>query len=143
MRGFKIFLSLFAFAMLSAPSAIDSAAGGSRATPRLESEPGHADIWVFRLAGDFSIIQSKIADMIVHDDLSARKKERLKLIEKTLRDDVMKIATAALKGDHDTVHRLLPEVARQVRQQIIILIVNDDVIRRWVAVRSKAGETIT
>ncbi len=129
--------------MLSTPGTIESVAGGSRATPRPESEPGHADLWIFRLVSDFSIIQSKIVDMIIHDDLSDRAKDRLKLIEKTLRGDVMKVVTAALKGDRDTVHRLLPEVARQVRQQFIILIVNDDVIRQWVAVRSKAGETIT
>ncbi|MCH7943284.1 MAG: hypothetical protein IIB67_08640, partial [Proteobacteria bacterium] len=87
--------------------------------------------------------QSKIADMIVHDNLSNRTKDHLKLIEKTLRGEVIRVVSAARRGDRDTVRALLPTVTRQLRRQILILIEDDGVARQWVAARGKTLEMVT
>ncbi len=143
MRVFTTLLSLFTFVMLSASVTTESAAGGNDLTPRLERQLSQTDQWVIRLASDFSIIQSNLEEMIVHYNVSDRTKDRLKLLESTLRNDVMKVVTAARIGDRDTVRRFLPVIARQVQQQILVLTVNDDVTRQWAAARTKAQETIT
>ncbi len=118
-------------------------AGGNDFTPRLENQLSETDQWVIRLASDFSIIQSNLEEMIVHYNVSDRTKDRLKLLEQTLRTDVMRVVTAARVGDRDTVRRYLPTIARQVQTQILVLTLNDDVIRAWAAARTQAQETIT
>ncbi|MCH7942836.1 MAG: hypothetical protein IIB67_06360 [Proteobacteria bacterium] len=143
MRVFTALISLFTFVMLSASITTESAAGGNDLTPRVENQLNQTDQWVIRLASDFSIIQSNLEEMIVHYKVSDRTKDRLKLLEATLRADVMKVVTAARVGDRDTVRRYLPAIARQVQQQILVLTVNDDVTREWAAARTKAQETIT
>ena len=140
MRAFTIFIFLFTVVMLSTPPATDSTAGENELTPKLDNQLSQADLWVLRLASDFSIIQSKIADMIVHDNLSNRTKDHLKLIEKTLRGEVIRVVSAARRGDRDTVRALLPTVTRQVRRQILILIENDGVARQWAAARGRTYE---
>ena len=143
MRVFTTLLSLFTFVMLSASVTTESAAGGNDLTPGLESQLNQTDQWVIRLASDFSIIQSNLEEMIVHYNVSDRTKDRLKLLESTLRNDVMRVVTAARTGDRDTVRRFLPVIARQVRRQILDLTVNKGVSREWAAARTKAQETIT
>ncbi len=143
MRALTTLLSLFTFAMLSAAITTPSAAGGRDLTPKVESQLNQTDQWVIRLASDFSIIQSNLEEMIVHYNVSDRTKDRLKLLEQTLRDDVMRVVTAASVGDRDTVRRYLPAIARQVQKQILVLTLNDDVIRKWAAARTQAQETIT
>ena len=143
MRVFTALISLFTFVMLSASITTESAAGGNDLTPRVENQLNQTDQWVIRLASDFSIIQSNLEEMIVHYKVSERTKDRLKLLEATLRADVMRVVTAARVGDRDTVRRYLPAIARQVQQQILVLTVNDDVTRQWAAARTKAQETIT
>ena len=131
MRAFTIFLILFTFVMLSTQPATESAAGANEFTPRVESGFSRTDPWVLRLASDFSIVQGKIADMMVHDNPGNRTTDHLVRIEKTLREDVMRVIGAAAMGDHEMVRVLLPTVARQVRQQILILVEDDGVARQW------------
>ena len=140
MRAFTIFLILFTFVMLSTQPATESAAGANEFTPRVESGFSRTDPWVLRLASDFSIVQGKIADMMVHDNPGNRTTDNLVRIEKTLREDVMRVIGAAAMGDHEMVRVLLPTVARQVRQQILILVEDDGVARQWVAARGKTWE---
>lgn len=143
MRAFTTLLSLFTFVMLSISTTTESTAGGNDLTPRLESQLNQTDQWVIRLASDFSIIQSNLEEMIVHYNVSDRTKVRLKLLERTLRGDVMRVVNAARIGDRDTVRRFLPAIARQVQQQIFVLTVNKKVTYQWAAARTKAQETIT
>lgn len=142
MRAFTAFLSLCTFIMLSASTTTESAAGMHEVTVGQESQLSQTDQWVIRLASDFSIIQSNLEEMIAHYNVSDGTKLRLKLLEKSLRDDVMRVVHAARIGDRDTVRRYLPAIARQVQQQILVLTVNDDVTRQWAAARTKAQETI-
>ena len=139
MRAFKTLFSVLTLVMLSASITTETTAGENQVTPQLVGQVSQNDQWVIRLASDFSIIQRNIEEMIVHYNVSDRTKDRLKLLEQTLRDDVMRVVTAARFGDRDTVHSLLPAIARQVYQQIFVLTVNDDVA----AARTKAQETIT
>ena len=143
MRTFKFLISMLTFIMLSASITTEATAGENQLTPRLVGPVSQTDQWVIRLASDFSIIQSNIEEMIVHYNVSERTKDRLKLLEQTLRDDVMKVITAANLGDRDTVRRYLPAVYRQVQQQILVLTVNKGVTRQWAAARTQAQETIT
>ncbi len=143
MRAITTLLSLFTFVMLSASITTPSAAGERDLTPKVERQLNQTDQWVIRLASDFSIIQSNIEEMIVHYNVSDRTKDRLKLLEQTLRADVMRVVTAARVGDRDTVRRYLPAVYRQVQKQILVLTVNKGVTRQWAAARTKAQETIT
>lgn len=142
MRILTTLLSLFTFVMLSASMVTESTAGGNDLTPGEESRLNETDQWVIRLASDFSIIQSNIEEMIFHYNVSEPTKDRLKLLEQTLRHDVMRVVTAALHGDRDTVRRFLPAIARQVQKQTLVLTVNGDVTREWAAARTKAQETI-
>lgn len=143
MRVFTTLLSLFTFVMLSASITTESAAGGYDQAPALENQLSETDQWVIRLASDFSVIQNNLEAMIVHYNVSDRTKDRLKLLEQNLRNDVMKVVIAARNGDQDTVRRFLPSVARQVQKQILVLTVNDDVTREWAAARTKAQDTIS
>lgn len=143
MRAFTTFLSLFTFVMLSASFTTQAAAGETDQTPALENQLNETDQWVIRLASDFSIIQRNLEEMIVHYNVSDRTKDRLKLLEQNLRNDVMKVVIAAQNGDRETVRRFLPSIARQVQKQILVLTVNDEVTRQWAAARTKAQETIT
>ena len=143
MRVFTTLLSLFTFVMLSASIVTPSAAGGNDLNQQVQSQPSHADQWVIRLASDFTVIQSNLEEMIVHYNVSDRTKDRLKLLEATLRADVMRVVNAARAGDDDTVRRYLPAIARQVQKQILVLTVNDDVTIQWANARTKAQETIT
>jgi len=129
--------------MLSASITTETTAGENALTPRLVGPASQTDQWVIRLASDFSIIQSNIEEMIVHYNVSDRTKDRLRLLEQTLRDDVMKVITAANLGDRDTVRRYLPAVYRQVQQQILVLTVNKGVTRQWAAARTEAQELIS
>jgi hypothetical protein len=140
MRAFTIFLLLFSFVMLSTPPSSESSVGAEELTPRVENRLTQIDLGVLRLASDFSIMQSKIADMILYRDLSDRTKNQLIVDEKTLRDAVISVVGAARIRDHDTVRALMPSVARQVRQQILILIEADSVARQWAAARNKTQE---
>ena len=142
MRAFTAFLSLCTFIMLSASTTTESAAGMHEVTVGQERQLSQTDQWVIRLASDFSIIQSNLEEMIAHYNVSDGTKLRLKLLEKSLRDDVMRVVHAARIEDRDTVRRYLPAIARQVQQQILVLTVNDDVTRQWAAARTKAQETI-
>ena len=143
MRAFTTLLSLFTFVMLSASITTPSAAGERDLTPKVERQHSETDQWVIRLASDFSVIQSNLEEMIVHYNVSERTKVRLKLLEQTLRADVMRVVTAANLGDRDTVRRYLPAVYRQVQKQILVLTVNKGVTRQWAAARIQAQETIT
>ena len=143
MRAFTTLLSLFTFVMLSASVTTPSTAGERDLTPKVESRLDTSDQWVIRLASDFSVIQSNLEEMIVHYNVSERTKVRLKLLEQTLRADVMRVVTAARVGDRDTVRRYLPAIARQVQKQILVLTVNKGVTREWAAARTQAQETIT
>ena len=143
MRTFKYLISVLTLVMLSASITTETAAGENQSTPRLVGPASQTDQWVIRLASDFSIIQSNIEEMIVHYNVSDRTKDRLRLLEQTLRDDVMKVITAANLGDRETVRRYLPAIARQVQQQILVLTVNKGVTRQWAAARTKAQATIT
>ncbi len=138
MRAFKTLLSVLTLVMLSASITTETTAGESQV-----SQASQTDQWVIRLASDFSVIQSNIQEMIVHYNVSDRTKDRLKLLEQTLRDDVMRVVNAANRGDRDTVRRYLPAVYRQVQQQILVLTVNKGVTRQWAAARTQAQETIT
>ena len=143
MSAIKTLFSVFTLVMLSASITTETTAGENELTPRLVSQTGQTDQWVIRLASDFSIIQSNIEEMIVHYNVSDRTKDRLRLLEQTLRDDVMKVITAANLGDRDTVRRYLPAVYRQVQQQILVLTVNKGVTRQWAAARTQAQQTFT
>ncbi len=143
MRAFKTLFSVLTLVMLSASITTETTAGENQVTPQLVGQVSQNDQWVIRLASDFSIIQSNIEEMIVHYNVSDRTKDRLRLLEQTLRDDVMKVITAANLGDRDTVRRYLPAVYRQVQQQILVLTVNKGVTRQWAAARTQAQETIT
>ncbi len=143
MSAIKTFFSVLTIVMLSASITTETTAGENELTPKLVGQTDQTDQWVIRLASDFSIIQSNIEEMIVHYNVSDRTKDRLKLLEQTLRDDVMKVVNAANRGDRDTVRRYLPAVYRQVQQQILVLTVNKGVTRQWAAARTRAQETIT
>ena len=143
MRPYAIFLILFTLVMLSTPPATESAADANELSVGAVSGLSRTDLWVLRLASDFAIVQSRIADMMVHDELGGRAKDDLLRIEKTLREDVMTVVGAAVAGDHDAIRLLLPTVARQLRRQILILIEDDGVARQWVAARGKTLEMVT
>ena len=143
MRPYAIFLILFTFVMLSIPPATESAADENELSAGAVSGLSRTDLWVLRLASDFAIVQSRIADMMVHGELGGRAKDHLLRIEKTLREDVMTVVGAAVAGDHDAVRELLPTVARQLRLQILILVEDDGVARQWVAARGKTLEMVT
>ena len=143
MCTFKYLISVLTLVMLSASITTETTAGESQLSSTLAGQVSQTDQWVIRLASDFSIIQSNIEEMIVHYNVSDRTKDRLKLLEQTLRDDVMKVITAANLGDRETVRRYLPAIARQVQQQILVLTVNKGVTRQWAAARIQAQETIT
>ena len=143
MRAITALLSLFTFVMLSTSITTETTAGENDLTPRLVGQTSQTDQWVIRLASDFSIIQSNVEEMIVHYNVSDRTKDRLRLLVKTLRHDVVKVISAANLGDRDTVRRYLPAVYRQVQQQILVLTVNKGVTRQWAAARTQAQETIT
>ena len=143
MRPYAIFLILFTFVMLSTPPVTDSAADANELSAGAVSGLSRNDLWALRLASDFSIVQSRIAEMMVHGELAGRAKDHLLGIEKTLREDVMTVVGAATAGDHDAVRVLLPAAARQLRRQILILIEDDGVARQWVAARGKTLELVT
>ena len=143
MRPYAIFLILFTFVMLSTPPVTDSAADANELSAGAVSGLSRNDLWALRLASDFSIVQSRIAEMMVHGELAGRAKDHLLGIEKTLREDVMTVVGAAAAGDHDAVRVLLPAAARQLRRQILILIEDDGVARQWVAARGKTLELVT
>ena len=143
MRPYAIFLILFTFVMLSTPPASAPAADANELSAGAVSGLSRNDLWVLRLASDFSIVQSRIADMMVHGELGGRAKDHLLRIEKTLREDVMTVVGAAAAGDHDAVRVLLPTVTRQLRRQILIVIEDDGVARQWVAARGKTLELVT
>ena len=143
MRAFKTLFSVLTLVMFSASFTTEATAGENQVTPQLVGQVSQTDQWVIRLASDFSIIQRNIEEMIVHYNVSDRTKDRLHLLEQTLRYDVMRVVAAANLGDHDTVRRYLPAIARQVQQQILVLTVNKDVTRQWAAARTEAQETIT
>ena len=143
MRPYAIFLILFTFVMLSTPPVTDSAADANELSAGAVSGLSRNDLWALRLASDFSIVQSRIAEMMVHGELADRAKDHLLRIEKTLREDVMTVVGAAAAGDHDAVRVLLPAAARQLRRQILILIEDDGVARQWVAARGKTLELVT
>ena len=142
MRAFKTLLSVLTLVMLSASITTQATAGENQATPQSVGKVSQTDQWVIRLASDFSVIQSNIEEMIVHYNVSDRTKDRLHLLEQTLRADVMRVVTASNLGDQDTVRRYLPAIARQVQQQILVLTVNKGVTRQWAAARTEAQETI-
>ena len=143
MRPYAIFLILFTFVMLSTPPVTDSAADANELSAGAVSGLSRNDLWALRLASDFSIVQSRIAEMMVHGELAGRAKDHLLGIEKTLREDVMTVVGAATAGDHDAVRVLLPTVTRQLRRQILIVIEDDGVARQWVAARGKTLELVT
>ena len=151
MRSYAIFLILFTFVMLSTPPATESATESATETAVDANELStgtvrglsRTDLWVLRLASDFTIVQSRIADMMVRDELGGWAKDHLLRIDKALREDVMTVVGAAAAGDHDAVRVLLPTVARQLRRQILILIEDDGVARQWVAARGKTLEMVT
>ena len=143
MRSYAIFLILFTFVMLSTPLVTDSAADANELSAGAVSGLSRNDLWALRLASDFSIVQSRIAEMMVHGELAGRAKDHLLGIEKTLREDVMTVVGAATAGDHDAVRVLLPTVTRQLRRQILIVIEDDGVARQWVAARGKTLELVT
>ena len=143
MRMFTAFLSLCTFILLSASATTESTAGAHVVTVGQESQLSQTDQWVIRLASDFSIIQSNLEEMIAHYNVSDGTKIRLRRLEKTLRDDVMRVVLAAQIGDRDTVRRYLPVITRQVHRQILVLTVNKGITRQWAAARIKAQETIT
>ncbi|MFP6731130.1 MAG: hypothetical protein VCD50_13330 [Alphaproteobacteria bacterium] len=140
MRALTFFLSLFTFVMLSIPSSSESTAGVEKLTPNAEIQLTQTDLTVLRLASDFSVNQSKISDLIVNGHLSDRSKECFIVVEKTLRHEVIRVVSAARIRDHDTVRALLPALAGQVRQQILILLEADSVARQWASARSKSRE---
>ncbi len=142
MSAIKTLFSVFTLVMLSASITTETTAGENELTPRVVSQASQTDQWVIRLASDFSIIKSNIDEMIVHYNVSDRTKDILKHLEQTLRDDVMKVISAANLGDRDTVRRYLPAVYQQVQQQILVLTVNKGVTRQWAAARTQAQETI-
>ena len=143
MRPYAIFLILFTFVMLSTPPVTDSAADANELSAGAVSGLSRNDLWALRLASDFSIVQSRIAEMMVHGELAGRAKDHLLGIEKTLREDVMTVVGAAAAGDHDAVRILLPAAVRQLRRQILIVIEDDGVARQWVAARGKTLELVT
>ena len=143
MRTITAFLSLCTFILLSTSATTESTAGTHVVTVGQESQLSQTDQWVIRLASDFSIIQSNLEEMIVHYNVSDGTKIRLRRLEKTLRDDVMRVVLAAQIGDRDTVRRYLPVITRQVQRQILVLTVNKGVTRQWAAARNKAQEMIT
>lgn len=142
MRIFIILFSVFVFVMSTSIST-SSTAGEHALIIESESRLSQIDQWVIRLASDFSVIQSNLEEMIVHYNVSDKTKDRLKLLEATLRHDVMKVIIAASIGDYDIVYRFLPSISRQVQTQILVLTVNKGVTRQWAAARIKAQETIT
>ena len=143
MRTFTILLSLFTLFLLPACANTQSATNGSASAPGSVSSLNQSDQWVIRLATDFSVIQSNLEEMITHPGVSDRTKVALKLLEQSLRQDVMRVVVAARTGDRDTVHRYLPSIARRVQKQILVLTISEDVTRQWAAARTKAHETIT
>jgi len=143
MCTFKYLISVLTLVMLSASFTTETTAGESQLSSRLAGQVSQTDQWVIRLASDFSIIQSNIEEMIDHYNVSDRTKDRLHLLEQTLRADVMRVVTASNLGDRETVRRYLPAVYRQVQQQILVLTVNKGVTRQWAAARTEAQETIT
>ena len=83
MRPYAIFLILFTFVMLSTPPVTDSAADANELSAGAVSGLSRNNLWALRLASDFSIVQSRIAEMMVHDELAGRAKDHLLGIEKT------------------------------------------------------------
>ena len=142
MRKLTVLLSLFVLTL--SPAIVPTQANvASTSGSSISAIPNQTDERVIRLAADFGVLQNSLEEIVMYQGVSEATKIRLKLLEKTFREQVMRIVVAARDGDGETVHRYLPSTARSIRKQILALTSGEDVSREWAAARTKAYESIT
>ena len=123
MRKLTILVSLFALAVLPACVTTQSQIGAASQPQAYAGTTSQINQDVIRTATYFEVLQANLENMITHPKVRESTKLRLKLLEQSMRESVIKVVVAARTGDYRTLRRNLPGVMIALKRQMNVLTV--------------------
>ncbi len=99
MRKLTILVSLFALVVLPACVTTQSHVNSNAPAPTAVSKLSQINQDVIRTATYFEVLQANLERMITHPKVRESTKLRLKLLEQSMRESVIKVVVAARAGD--------------------------------------------